>query len=342
MNNLKYDWDDITIVPAAISEINSRSEITILNNNELPLMVAPMDMVIDEKNAHLFTNLNIPICLPRNIRDYDKFPEAFFSYGLDELSDIVNAKGILPKKVLIDVANGNMKKSIDLAKKIKAEYDLELMVGNIANPETYKLYCEAGIDYARCSVGTGSACTTSANIGIHYPLASLVRECYYEKSLLDVSGKFTSKIVADGGFRKYSDIIKALALGADYVMIGSIFNKALESCSDNFIKTGDEYTLFPGGKSADYFYSQRGKLYKHYRGMSTKEVQKSWNRTTLKTAEGISMFNEVEYTLSGWVENFEDYLRSAMSYCNCISLADFIGQVQTVHITQNAFNRFNK
>jgi len=342
MNDFKYDWDDITIVPAAISEINSRSEISILNNNELPLMVAPMDMVIDEKNAHLFTELNIPICLPRNIRNYAQFPEAFFSYGLDELSEIVKRNDILPKKVLIDVANGNMQKSIDLARKIKAEYNLELMVGNIANPETYKLYCEAGIDYARCSVGTGSACTTSANIGIHYPLASLVRECYYEKSLLDVSGNFTSKIVADGGFRKYSDIIKALALGADFVMIGSIFNKALESCSDNFIKVNGEYSLYHSGPAAKHNFEQGIKLYKHYRGMSTKEVQKSWNRETLKTAEGISMYNEVEYTLSGWVENFEDYLRSAMSYCNCKTLETFTGQVQTVRITQNAFNRFNK
>jgi hypothetical protein len=76
--------------------------------------------------------------------------------------------------------------------------------------------------------------------------------------------------------------------------------------------------------------------------MSTKEVQKSWNRSELKTGEGITKYNLVEYKLSGWVENFTDYLKSAMSYTDSRSLNDFIGQVRFEVISQNSFSRYNK
>jgi hypothetical protein len=76
--------------------------------------------------------------------------------------------------------------------------------------------------------------------------------------------------------------------------------------------------------------------------MSTKEVQKSWNRHELKTGEGITKYNKVDYTLAGWCENFTDYLKSAMSYTNSRSLKEFIGEVRYEMITQNSFNRFNK
>ena len=76
--------------------------------------------------------------------------------------------------------------------------------------------------------------------------------------------------------------------------------------------------------------------------MSTKAVQKDWGRSTLKTSEGIIKYNKVEYTLGGWTENFTDYLKSTMSYCNKRTLDDFIGKAEYIFITQNAFNRFNK
>jgi hypothetical protein len=76
--------------------------------------------------------------------------------------------------------------------------------------------------------------------------------------------------------------------------------------------------------------------------MSTKEVQKSWNRSELKTGEGIAKYNKVEYTLEGWCENFTDYLKSAMSYTDSRTLIDFIGEVQFEKITPNAYLRFSK
>ena len=70
--------------------------------------------------------------------------------------------------------------------------------------------------------------------------------------------------------------------------------------------------------------------------------QKSWNRSELKTGEGITKYNKVEYTLEGWCENFTDYLKSAMSYCDSRNLKDFIGEVKYEIISQNSFMRYNK
>ena len=230
---MKYDWNDISIVPASLSTISSRKEINPTYEGKLPLFTAPMDKVIDETNLKIFEENNINVCLPRHVK-YEKLKNDnyFYSYGLDEIIDIVEKNGLLPKRVLIDIANGHLMKLYDISKQIKETYgnEIELMVGNIANPETYREYCEIGVDYIRLNIGSGSACTTGANVGIFYPSASLVNECY------GISKEFDNptKIIADGGFRNFSDIIKALALGAHGCMLGGIFNKCLESCGDNF------------------------------------------------------------------------------------------------------------
>ena len=335
---MKYDWNDISIVPASLSTISSRKEINSTYEGKLPLFTAPMDKVIDETNLKIFEENNINVCLPRHIKyDHNKSNDYFYSYGLDEIIDIVEKNGLLPKRVLIDIANGHLMKLYDISKQIKETYgnEIELMVGNIANPETYREYCEIGVDYIRLNIGSGSACTTAANVGIFYPSASLVNECY------GISKEFDNptKIIADGGFRNFSDIIKALALGAHGCMLGGIFNKCLESCGDNF---DSENGNIISEKQALERFESKLPVYKYYRGMSTKEVQKSWNKSELKTGEGISKYNKVDYTLGGWCENFTDYLKSAMSYTNSRKLSDFIGEVKWEVISQNSFNRFNK
>lgn len=343
MIDVKFDWDDITIVPSTFSEISSRKEINPFVNGKLPIFTAPMDTVIDDKNISEFESNNINICLPRNIK-YSKLNNKnyFYSYGLDEIFNIIDNDGILPTKILIDVAQGHMQRLFDITRRIKEQHPhVELMIGNIANPETYRKYCEIGVDWIRVGIGGGSACTTSANVAIHYPMASLISECH------EISKEFNNptKIIADGGFRNFSDIIKALGLGASACMLGGVFNKALESCSDTFIHndndSGSEYIKLKKDEAAKLFKNGHD-VYKYYRGMSTKEVQKSWNRKELKTGEGITKYNKVEYTLSGWTENFTDYLKSAMSYCNSREIEEFRGKVNYITISQNAFSRFNK
>lgn len=176
-------------------------------------------------------------------------------------------------------------------------------------------------------------CLTSEQVAVGYPIASLIEEC----RRLKVSKSLSAKIVADGGMKKYSDIIKALALGSDLVMVGSLFNKSIESAGDNFF-CGIKVNY----KIAKFLFDNGFKIQKKFRGMSTKEVQRSWNKNKLRTSEGIVTKRFAEYTINGWVENFSDYLKSSMSYCGAKNLSEFIGKAKYVQITENAYNRFKK
>ena len=326
----KFDFNDILIQPAKVSSIISRKDINPFYDGFLPLITAPMDTVVNEKNNPLFTLLNIRTCLPRG----EENEHGFTSYSLAEIETnflMLDPKGMY----LIDIANGHMEKLISVIKKIKRKYPkLKLMVGNVANPLTYVALSKAGADYVRIGIGNGGGCSTTVHTGIGYPMASLISECYFE------SCKLTNpaKIVADGGMQNYGDIIKALALGADYVMVGSLFNKAIESCGDNYLLKNIKVSQ----SIAEWAYKNKIPVYKKFRGMSTKEVQKKWGKEILTTSEGVIRFRKVEYTLQQWVENFESYLRSAMSYSNAKTLEEFIGIPDIIDITNNAYKRYNK
>ena len=94
------------------------------------------------------------------------------------------------------------------------------------------------IDFIRVGIGGGSGCITTSNVSTHYPQASLIDECYnIKKQLLLETEDILPKIIADGGIRNYDHVIKALALGADYVMIGSLFAQCIESAGEKTNKT---------------------------------------------------------------------------------------------------------
>jgi IMP dehydrogenase/GMP reductase len=332
MENTKIDFNDILIKPAATSKILTRKKINPFYNGFLPLITAPMDTVIDENNEQVFLDLRVNTCMPRK----EKTSEGFNSYSIDEMFSDYLTLSINPKgKYLIDIANGHMENLLWLTKTLKTRYpELTLMVGNIANPETYQLLSEAGADYIRVGIGNGGGCSTTLHTGIGFPMASLIKECREIAKTLNNP----AKIVADGGMQSYSDIIKALALGADYVMVGNIFNKAIESCGPNYLF---KRIRIPNSL-AEWCFKKNIPVYKKFRGMSTKEVQKKWGKTILTTSEGVIRIRRVEYKLSKWIENFEDYLRSAMSYTNTTSLKEFIGGVETIEISNNSYLRFKK
>lgn len=342
----QFDFDDYVIEPVVLSPISSRSEVSVMYKEGmrgLPLMTAPMDTVISEENRKHFTDLGIICVLPRTTDVSMLRGRDFQAYGIDEFENLFIKKTIEiidNNKIyaLIDVANGHMQRLYDISKIAKEKYGdkLVLMVGNIANPETFRKYCEIGVDMCRIGVGNGCACITSVQTGIGASLPFLIQECYKIKK----EGNYNTKIVADGGFKKYSDIIKALAMGSNYIMIGSIFNKALESAGETTTEDGeiiDQYSLL----ALEQFRVDIPQ-YKVFRGMSTKEVQKEWGRSVINTSEGVIRKHKVEYTLSGWVDNFKSYLKSAMSYTGKKELHEFIGGVNLNIISQNTFNRFNK
>lgn len=332
----KFDFDDVLICPKDQTNIRSRyvdvNPYYEINGKEmLPLFTAPMDTVVNLKNLKVFKDNKINVVLPRTIGKYSRVGNTFNSFGLN---DDLGSLGPF-KHVLLDVANGHMSSVLAWCAKLKSvNKDAVIMAGNIANPKTFKIYCESGvIDYARVGIGNGNGCLTTQQTGVGYPMGSLIQECF------EIKKQFNDqvKIVADGGMKKYSDIIKALALGADYVMVGSLFSKALESCAPAYWKG-----IPISDSTASYLHKRGFKITKEFRGMSTKQAQKALGNNTLKTSEGVVRKYNVEYTLAQWVENFDSYLRSAMSYSNANKLEDFIGVAEVNLITQNAFNRFNK
>jgi len=395
--SIKFDFNDILIVPKKNVHINSRY-LDIILPQKLPLFTAPMNTVVNLDNLEFFLNNRINVTLPRTITyeefsavlnkktllqhriindemffpikkekslGYNKIPlttltiaSTFVSLGFKDLDRyyLDNFKNFHEgARILIDVANGHMQKIIDYCREIKRlRPDVIIMVGNIGNPESYWWYAQNDcVDFIRIGIGNGNGCLTTKQSGIGYPMASLIHETYLQKqefikhnnidikhknSILNTNPvKTIPAIIADGGTKDYSDIIKALALGADYVMSGSIFNKAFESCANNYL-----YGIKLKNKTAGYFFDKGFPIKKYYSGMSTKAAQKAMGKTNFRTSEGVIRFRCVEYHLSGWVENFQHYLRNAMSYVDAKTLDDFIGKVDISRITQNAYDRFNK
>jgi hypothetical protein len=124
-------------------------------------------------------------------------------------------------------------------------------------------------------------------------------------------------------------------------MLGGMLNKTLESCSDTLLFGKFKLSKEQATKIWEKYPFIRKYFYKKFRGMSTKEVQKKWGRGKIKTSEGVHRMNKVEYTLTGWTENFKDYLRSAMSYTNSRNLESF-KYSDFVFITENARKRYDK
>lgn len=330
-------FNDICLIPATISEIEHRSECNpYLDNGTLPLFTAPMTSVIDENNWQIFRENKINTIIPRSVgfqTRHSLYMDTFVAVSLSEFEYLIEYdKPIAPIHICVDIANGHMKKLLDLCKKAKEKFGnhISIMAGNIANPDTYLEYAKAGIDYVRAGVGTSPICTTSANSGIHYPMVSLLKEIVKIRNTVEDwiyygnSDYITvPKIVADGGFSNFDQIIKALAIGADYVMLGKIFAMSEEACGEVIYKSADEQ-------------------YRKYYGMSTKRAQSEFGNTELKTAEGIETLVPIKYTLAGWCDNFISYLRSAMSYCNSRTLEEFKHNVRIEQISSNSFNAYYK
>lgn len=378
-HKVTYTYSDLTIAPKAMSSIRSRSECYPKYDGNLPIFTAPMDSVVSIENLSNWVNNGITPIVPRTIDLntrllYMDEMETWVSFSLSEFeelfckdSDILQHHINKEFKVVIDVANGHQAHILTLVAKAKEKANfynvkLTLMAGNIANSRTYLSYCSAGIDYCRVGIGGGSGCLTASNTGVYYGLASLIDECKAIKNQREPL-QFCSKIVADGGIRNYSDAIIALALGADYVMIGGLFGSFYESAapiltidydmSGNISVLRGNYYETTGFNEDDLkdescrreFVKQYGdKLIKPFYGMSTKKAQQLINpeQCILKTSEGKEFKQTVKYTTKQWCENFEDYLKSAMSYTNCRTLDEFKNNCTLVIKSQGVKESINR
>lgn len=352
---IKYSYNDISIVPEEASHIEHRYECDPFINGMLPIFTAPMSSIISLKNYKIYQENKIIPIIPRTETIENRIQHAiggdWVAMSLQEFVSYFDGSKLPTNsayKICIDIANGHMFSLWEQVKAIKEIYpQLTIMVGNIANPQTYRHLCDYPIDYVRVGIGGGNGCITSSNTGIHYPMASLISEI---KEVRENMYRFSSiyrpypKIVADGGIRNYSDVIKALALGADYVMIGSVFAECKESSDEIFydwkFKVHKHLGPIKLNTPVEYADANEINLYHKFYGMASKEGQIALNGKVTHTAEGISKFIPIKYSLYQWTENMKDYLRSAMSYCNAKTLKEFTPQ--TIIISNNTFNSVNK
>ncbi len=147
--------------------------------------------------------------------------------------------------VIIDTAHGHTKGVVTALKSVKANFpDLDVVVGNIATAEAALYLMEAGADAVKVGIGPGSICTTRIVAGVGYPQLSAVME---------VSKAIDNRIpvIADGGIRFTGDIVKAIAAGADCVMLGSMFAGTKESPGETVIYEGRKYKTYRGMGSVE-------------------------------------------------------------------------------------------
>lgn len=364
---LKYSYADVCIVPAEISKIEHRADCNpYVEDRKLPLFTSPMSSVVGGKETmQSWISNGITPIMPRSI-GFDERKEwaesgGWIAVSLSEVMQIQSGW-----KVLIDIANGHMGKlysgSIpEYLGLVGAPGETKVMIGNIANPETYRRIVGSGVySYVRVGIGTGRGCITSSNTGIHYPIASLISEIYSIREELG-GGDDLPRIVADGGIRGYGDVVKALALGADYVMCGYVFAKMIESTGNKWFKYNDpiygertkildtetEYSRV-SYKCGSFSYKSEDlsidniKIIKKYYGMASKQGQLDMNGQKTRTCEGLITEIPIEYTVKSWTENLTDYLRSSMSYCNSKTLNDFIGKASLVVCSPNTTGSINK
>ena len=345
MSNIYYSYNDISIVPAAITRVAHRNQCNPFvgegANSSLPIFTAPMSSIVNLQNVDIYKKNKIIPILPRNIslslrlKYLDKGYWIALSLKETEELSLDKLKDNQEYKICIDIANGHMQKLYDLVHSIHiSKPNIKIMAGNIANPMTLHTAANAGVDYIRLGIGAGAGCITSSNTGIHYPMASLINDCYSYKKQWNLN----IKLIADGGIRNYSDVVKALALGADYVMIGGLFAECVDSNKDLYIQSNGCYV-----KANDEDLQKEDiQLYHKFYGMASKE---GINDLHLKkhTAEGICKYIPIKYdSIEQWSENMADYLRSAMSYCDSITLDEFRNKAKIIIISNNTYNSVNK
>ena len=236
---------------------------------------------------------------------------------LERVTALVNA-GV--DVVAVDTAHGHSKAVIEMVQSIKSAYpELQVIAGNVATAEAVKDLIEAGADCVKVGIGPGSICTTRIVAGVGMPQLTAIVNCAEE------AAKTNTPIIADGGVKYSGDIAKALAAGADSVMIGSIFAGTDESPGETILYEGRKFKAYRGMGSLGAMSEPEGS--------SDRYFQDATNESKKYVPEGIEgripakgKLDEVVYQLIGG-------LKSAMGYCGVTSIKELRTNTRFVRIT---------
>ncbi len=331
-------FDDVTLIPqySSILPIDTDISTTLASNIKLqiPFISSAMDTVTESAMAIsmgkeggmgvLHRNLNISEQC-NQIRKVKKNKILVGAAIGTSINDIIRAKKLIDSgvdMVVIDTAHGHSKKVIDTLKKIKRfGKKITICVGNIATAQSAKTLINEGADILKVGIGPGSICTTRIVSGIGVPQISAVMDV--KKGV----GKNKIKIISDGGIKFLGDAAKAIAAGANAVMMGSIFS-GTDEC--------------PGKK-----FKVKNKYYKSFRGMgstgammdgsSDRYFQKNYKDKSKFVPEGVEGRVPYKGKVEKIIYQLKGGLRSSMGYIGAKNISDLQKKAKFIKITKAGF-----
>ncbi|WP_298763658.1 IMP dehydrogenase [uncultured Polaribacter sp.] len=286
-------------------------------------------LIIDDHNIlkGLITFRDITKVTQKPIANKDSFGRLRVAAALGVTSDAADRAEALVNAgvdaVIIDTAHGHTKGVVTVLKQVKAKFpELDVVVGNIATASAAKYLVEAGADAVKVGIGPGSICTTRVVAGVGFPQFSAVLEV---AAAIKGSGV---PVIADGGIRYTGDIPKAIAAGADSVMLGSLLAGTKESPGETII--------------------YEGRKFKSYRGMGSVEAMKQGSKdryfqdveADIKKLVPEGIVGRVPYKgdLFESIHQFIGGLRAGMGYCGAKDVATLKETGQFVRITASGIN----
>ncbi|MEO6315910.1 MAG: IMP dehydrogenase [Chitinophagaceae bacterium] len=220
--------------------------------------------------------------------------------------------------VCLDSAHGHSKGVIDALKSVKKNFkNLQVIAGNVATAAGAKALAQAGADAVKIGIGPGSICTTRIVAGAGVPQITAIMEAYSALKSLGVP------LIADGGIRYTGDMVKALAAGADTVMMGSVFAGVQESPGETIIYEGRKFKEYRG----------MGSIGAMAEGSSDRYFQDVEDDLKKLVPEGIEGRVAYKGSLSEVVQQYTGGLRAGMGYCGAGDLAKLKSDAQFIQIT---------
>lgn len=295
----------------------------ILQKNKIEKLL----IVEGDKLIGLITFRDITKVTQKPIANKDSYGRLRVAAAIGVTGDAVDRAAALVKSgvdaIIIDTAHGHTKGVVAVLKDIKKQFpELEVVVGNIATAEAAKYLVEAGADAVKVGIGPGSICTTRVVAGVGFPQFSAVLEV---AAAIKGSGV---PVIADGGIRYTGDIPKAIAAGADCVMLGSLLAGTKESPGETII--------------------YEGRKFKSYRGMGSVEAMKQGSKDRyfqdveddIKKLVPEGIVGRVPYKgeLFESIHQFIGGLRAGMGYCGAKDVETLKETGRFVKITASGIN----
>jgi len=218
--------------------------------------------------------------------------------------------------ICVDTAHGHSDSVIQMIRKVKKKYSVDVIAGNVATPTGTEDLIKAGADAIKVGIGPGSICTTRVVAGAGVPQLTAIM------TSSQVSRKYKIPVIADGGIKFSGDITKALAAGADSVMIGSLFAGTDESPGEVILYQGRSYKVYRG----------MGSLGAMAQGSKDRYGQEGIESSKL-VPEGVEGRVPYKGPLSQSIHQLVGGLRSGMGYCGCKTLEELKKKARFVRIT---------